>query len=86
MDVFEKPNNPDPNIIENLGPLGPLVGIWEGEKGVDVAPSRQGPVETPFRERVTFEPLGPVVNGPQVLYGLRYAMVCLATRTRKSFS
>lgn len=54
----------------NLGPLARLVGTWEGDEGVDVSP---GPEETRFRERMTFEPFGPVVNGPQVLYGLRYA-------------
>jgi len=24
---------------ENLGPLAPLLGIWEGAKGTDLAPS-----------------------------------------------
>lgn len=73
MDVFNKPLSPDKDIVKNLGPLAPLAGVWEGDQGVDVAPARKGPVETRFRERLTFEPVGPVVNGPQVLYGLRYA-------------
>ena len=63
----------DSEILTHLGPLAPLAGIWESDKGMDVSPSQTGPVETPFRERITFEPLGPVKNGPQVLYGLRYA-------------
>ena len=75
MNVFEKPQTIDPDILKNLGPLAPLAGVWEGEKGLDVSASKEGPVETLYRERVTFEPLGPVVNGPQVLYGLRYSMV-----------
>ncbi len=74
MDDYLEVETPDPDVIANLGPLTPLAGVWEGEKGVDVAPD--GPhasEETPFRERMSFEPIGPVVNGSQVLYGLRYA-------------
>ena len=63
----------NPEMLANLGPLGSLVGIWDGNEGIDVAPARDGSKETHFRERITFEPIGPVVNGPQTLYGLRYA-------------
>jgi len=73
MDVYAKPGSIDQDVVRNLGPLAPLAGTWVGDQGIDVAPSREGPVETPFRERLTLEPVGPVVNGPQVLYGLRYA-------------
>lgn len=75
MNVFTKPDPIDADAEKNLGPLRALAGIWESDRGVDVAPSSNGPVETNFRERITFEPVGPVVNGPQVLYGLRYATV-----------
>ncbi|MCU7840112.1 MAG: FABP family protein [Candidatus Thiodiazotropha sp. (ex Troendleina suluensis)] len=61
------------DIIANLGPLAPLAGIWEGEKGIDVARIHSKETETKYREKVVFEPLGPVNNGPQVLYGLRYS-------------
>jgi len=61
------------DILERLGPLAALAGRWEGSAGVDVAPSSHGPVETKYREVLTLEPLGPVANGPQELYGLRYA-------------
>ncbi len=56
------------------GPLGPLAGTWEGAEGLDVAyANERGLVaETPFRERTTFNPFGPVANGAQVLYGLDY--------------
>ncbi|HSZ37126.1 MAG TPA: heme-binding beta-barrel domain-containing protein, partial [Acidimicrobiales bacterium] len=58
------------------GPLGRLAGIWEGDRGEDVA---YGNVEdkiivTPFREHIEFKPFGPVENGSQVLYGLDYRM------------
>jgi hypothetical protein len=59
----------------NLGPLAPLSGIWEGDKGLDEAPSGSlGLMETPYRERAFFEPIGPVDNHAQRLYGLRYSM------------
>jgi len=58
------------------GPLAALIGTWEGAEGVDVSYAH-GPDasrESRFRERVAFEPFGPVENGAQVLYGLDYRM------------
>lgn len=56
------------------GPLAPLIGEWEGDEGLDVAfNNEQGKiVETPFREKTTMKPFGPVANGSQSLYGLDY--------------
>lgn len=68
-------HTPDAAMIAHLGPLASLAGTWEGDKGNDIAPAREGSHETHFRERLKFEPIGPVVNGPQVLYGLRYSTV-----------
>jgi hypothetical protein len=61
-------------MADDWGPLGPMIGEWEGEGGLDTAFSHSlGKVlETPYREKVTFKPFGPVVNGDQVLYGLDY--------------
>jgi len=61
------------HIMNHLGPLASLAGIWEGDQGIDIAPSPQGPVETKFRERIVFEPMGPVCNGPQTLFALKYS-------------
>jgi len=58
-----------------LGPLSALAGSWEGDKGIDVSRIQSEIKETKYREKVTFDPIGPVKNGPQVLYGLRYSMV-----------
>ena len=63
-------------IIKNLGPLATLVGTWEGDKGIDVSRIHSKETTTQYRERIVFEPLGPVNNGPQKLYGLRYSMTC----------
>ncbi len=64
------------DILQHLGPLAALCGVWEGDKGHDIAPSDdRGTEENRFRERITFEPLGPVQNHEQTLYGLRYSTV-----------
>ena len=59
-----------------LGPLAGLVGTWEGTKGLDVSYHQvEGEIgDTPYRERVTLSPFGPVDNGTQHLYGLDYRM------------
>ena len=56
------------------GPLGALIGEWEGEGGLDSSYShaRGEVVGTPYLEKVTFKPFGPVDNGSQHLYGLDY--------------
>jgi len=59
---------------QHFGPLATLAGTWEGDQGVDVSIIQSKKVETKYRERIVFEPLGPVNNGPQSLYGLRYSM------------
>ncbi len=72
MDIFTV-EDANRDVLSNLGPLAPLAGIWEGDEGYDVAPGRDGPAESQYRERIVFEPMGPVQNGPQTIYGLRYA-------------
>jgi hypothetical protein len=63
-------------VGSEFGPLGRLVGTWEGDQGLDVAfQHSKGEIgETPYRERATFTPFGPVDNGAQSLYGLDYRM------------
>lgn len=60
--------------VDPWGPLGPLVGDWRGEGGLDTAYSHaHGAVlATPYLEKLTFKPFGPVTNGRQNLYGLDY--------------
>jgi hypothetical protein len=59
---------------EQWGPLAGLIGTWEGDQGLDVSfHNEKGKVaETPYREKTTFKPFGPVENGAQVLFGLDY--------------
>ena len=62
------------SINKHLGPLAALAGTWEGDAGLDISRIKSKKKETKYRERCVFEPLGPVNNGPQALYGLRYSM------------
>ena len=59
---------------EEWGPLAGLIGEWEGDQGVDVSfHNDKGKIaETPYFEKTSFKPFGPVDNGKQVLYGLDY--------------
>ena len=56
------------------GPLQALVGEWEAEGGLDTAFShaRNEVIDTPYLEKLTMKPFGPVENGRQSLYGLDY--------------
>jgi len=61
-------------MANEWGPLGALAGEWEGEGGLDTAFSHaKGKVlGTPYLEKCTLKPFGPVDNGDQHLYGLDY--------------
>lgn len=60
--------------LENLGPLRVLAGTWEGDKGNDRAPAPDRGMEVnPFRECMSFTPIGYVDNHEQEMWGLRYA-------------
>jgi hypothetical protein len=70
-DIYTEPEGFDLDTLQNLGPLAPLAGIWEGE-GVDTHPVAGGGEDERYLERMVFEPIDPQLNGPQLLYGLRY--------------
>lgn len=61
-------------MASEWGPLDGLIGEWEGEGGLDSAfsHSRGEVLQTPYLEKVTMKPFGPVDNGSQSLYGLDY--------------
>lgn len=60
--------------MSEWGPLQGLIGEWEGTAGEDVAfsHSRGEIFTTPYLEKVTMKPFGPVDNGSQSLMGLDY--------------
>ncbi len=71
-DIFTEPENVDPETLANLGPLSRLVGIWEGQRGVDINPKADGPETRKYFERIEMQPIDPQANGPELFYGLRY--------------
>ena len=57
----------------NYGPLAPLIGVWKGQQGVDIAPESDGTERNEYRETLTFIPVGDVTNAEsQYLVVLRY--------------
>jgi hypothetical protein len=71
-DIYTEPREIDVNTINNLGPLTKMAGIWTGQRGLDLKPKAEGPKKQTFVERIELQPIDPVTNGPQLLYGLRY--------------
>lgn len=61
-------------MADDWGPLQALAGEWEGEGGLDRAysHSQQKVLDTPYREKLSLKPFGPVDNGRQRLFGLDY--------------
>ena len=72
QDVFTEPSDVDPDTLANLGPLTRLAGRWEATKGVDINPKADAPERRTFIERISFDPIDPQANGPQLFYGMRY--------------
>ncbi len=60
----------------DYGPLAALVGVWEGNKGVDRAPEPDGEERNLFFETITFSAAGDVTNAKkQTLSVVRYHQV-----------
>ena len=49
----------------DYGPLAGLVGSWQGDKGMDIAPEPDGTEKNPYYETITFEAVGDVTNAEQ---------------------
>ena len=71
-DIYSEPKAVDPDTLANLGPLRRMAGVWLGVKGKDEHPVAGGTEDSAFVERVELQPIDPQLNGPQLLYGLRY--------------
>ena len=70
-DLYTEPDG-DPDTLSQLGPLGPLAGVWEGREGADEHPVADGTDRNSFIERLELQPIDRQTNGPQLFYGLRY--------------
>lgn len=71
-DIFKEPAEVDFDTLANLGPLARMAGIWEGARGLDVHLGEEGSKKDAYVERYELQPCDPQLNGPQLLYGLRY--------------
>ena len=71
-DIYTEPADVDVDTLRNLGPLRGIAGIWEGMRGLDVKPKAEGAKKQAYVERIELQPIDPTINGPQLLYGLRY--------------
>ena len=60
----------------DYGPLTGLIGVWEGNKGMDIAPEPDGTEENPYYETITFTEGGTLSNAEsQVLSILYYRQI-----------
>ena len=71
-DIWTEPDEVDFDTLANLGPLRALAGTWEGNRGLDTHANADGSKKEAFHERYDLVPIDPQLNGPQLLYGLRY--------------
>ena len=84
-DIYTEPTPIDVNTLNNLGPLRPMAGIWQGTRGLDIKPKADGPRKQAFVERIELQPIDPVTNGPQLFYGLRYLIIINKPGQAKTF-
>ena len=66
----------DTIVAINYGPLKELIGVWKGDKGMDIAPESDGTEENPYYETITFSEGGDLTNAEsQVLSVLHYRRI-----------
>lgn len=69
----------------DYGPLTQLIGVWQGNKGQDVAPEPDGSETTSYRETLTFSIVGDVINAEeQNLAALYYRQLVQRSSDNKS--
>ncbi|MES2115060.1 MAG: heme-binding beta-barrel domain-containing protein [Pseudomonadota bacterium] len=85
QDIYTEPSDIDIRTLENLGPLRPMAGVWEGKRGLDIKPKADGPRKQAFVERIELQPIDPVTNGPQLFYGLRYLILITKPEQVKTY-
>ncbi|MFV1982435.1 MAG: heme-binding beta-barrel domain-containing protein [Thiohalomonadales bacterium] len=70
----------------DYGPLTDLIGIWNGDKGKDVAPDPDGIENNPYYETITFSAIGDVTNAEsQCLAAIHYRQVVTRQSDDKVF-
>ncbi len=62
--------------VIDYGPLKQLIGLWKGDKGIDIAPEDDGEERNIYHEVIKFEPVRDVSNAEeQELVAIRYEQV-----------
>ena len=60
----------------DYGPLIDLIGVWKGDKGMDIAPEPDGTEENPYYETITYTEGGDLTNAEsQVLSVVHYRQI-----------
>jgi hypothetical protein len=70
----------------DYGPLAGLIGVWKGDKGLDVAPEPDGAENNPYYETLTFSAIGDVTNAEsQMLAAVHYRQIVQRKSNDKIF-
>ncbi len=70
----------------DYGPLTGLIGVWKGDKGLDIAPEPDGTESNPYYETITWTAIGDVTNAEsQVLVALHYRQIVQRKSTDEVF-
>ncbi len=60
----------------DYGPLKALIGVWKGDKGLDISPEPDGAASNPYYETITYTAIGEVANAEtQVLSAVHYRQI-----------
>lgn len=63
-------------VVVDYGPLTQLIGVWKGDKGLDVAPTKEGDNKISYHETISFSAIGDVTNAStQTLSVLHYRQI-----------
>jgi len=74
------------NIDINYGPLKELIGVWKGDKGLDIAPDPDGIEKNPYYETISYSGIGDVKNAEsQVLSVVHYRQIVQRKSNDKIF-
>lgn len=70
----------------DYGPLAELIGVWSGNKGLDVSPEPDGAENNPYYETIVFSRIGNVTNAEsQMIAAIHYRQIVQRKSNDKVF-
>ncbi|MEN8130533.1 MAG: heme-binding beta-barrel domain-containing protein [Pseudomonadota bacterium] len=70
----------------DYGPLTELIGVWKGDKGLDISPEPDGTENNPYYETIAFSAIGDVTNAEsQILASVHYRQIVQRKSNNKVF-